>query len=471
MQNDSTQLIPSHSRREFLRHAALGAAGVALSAPSALLAQLAGERPARAAGVTVLNPRARVPVGLIIDDSTCLVNLNKFAVPQFAAAWGPGSNYEKCPWREWPNEIPDAFVRKFGEWCGGHGVKGKYSIVPYPACVGRLDRTLPGWTQRELNDSLELVRQVMTPNWDIHPEMVTHTRVIDTKTGHPYPDHSPKFMENWDWPTGRSVDEIADYMTYALRILKSVGLPCEGITTPGGFGNRARPQLAQATLQAVRAVYGAEVPHYFRDLFDRGDQSVAPRVEYASGLDGPDPRCVVSILGCTGDWTGGWDNTPPGGVDKFITEDLREGRMVDVIQRGEPAIMVCHWTGIYWNGQELGFKIFQEVVRRLHARFDNLVWMKLSEVARYWAARELTRLERKEDLVAIHAPFACPDFTVRLEAKVGAMPRLRTAPEPGALKEVKSPLQLAPGTWCRQGDQVTVCLALPKGASQLELRS
>ena len=43
-----------------------------------------------------------------------------------------------------------------------------------------------------------------------------------------------------------------------------------------------------------------------------------------------------------------------------------------MIERGEPALMVAHWTGIYWNGQELGFKIFQEVVRRLHARFDNL---------------------------------------------------------------------------------------------------
>ena len=63
--------------------------------------------------------------------------------------------------------------------------------------------------------------------------------------------------------------------------------------------------------------------------------------------------------------------------------------MVDVIERGEPALMLAHWTGIYWNGQELGFKIFQEVVRRLHARFDHLLWMKLSEVARYWAAKEL----------------------------------------------------------------------------------
>ena len=130
---------------------------------------------------------------------------------------------------DWPNEIPDAFVRKFGEWCSSRGVKGKFSIVPYPACVGRLDRMLPGWTRKELTDSIDLVRNTMMPNWDIHPEMITHTRVIDLKTGHPYEDHSLKFMENWEWTTGRSAEEIADYMAYALQILKNVGFTCEEI--------------------------------------------------------------------------------------------------------------------------------------------------------------------------------------------------------------------------------------------------
>src|SRR5438552_19173429 len=173
--------------------------------------------------------------------------------------------------------------------------------------------------------------------------MVTHTRVIDTMTGHPFPELSLKFMENWDWTTGRSADEIADYMAYALRILKNVGLPCEGITTPGGFGNRALPQLAQATLQSLRDVFKAEIPHYFRHLYDKGTESVAPRVEYATGLDGSDPRCVVSIIGCAGDWTGGWDNTPPGGADKFISADLSTGRMVEIIERGVPALLLAHW--------------------------------------------------------------------------------------------------------------------------------
>src|ERR1051326_7431332 len=135
------------SRRQFIQHAgaasaAMAAAGLGLPATSAL-AQIAGERPKRAAGVTVLNPRARVPVGLIIDDSTCLVNLNRFAMPQFNEAFGGGNATYHRNWREWPVEIPDAFVRKLGEWCAGQGVKGKFSIVPYPACVGRLDRMLP----------------------------------------------------------------------------------------------------------------------------------------------------------------------------------------------------------------------------------------------------------------------------------------------------------------------------------------
>ncbi len=459
--------MQSSTRREFLRTASLAATTFGTMP---VFAQLAGQRPPRDASVTVLNPRARVPVGLIIDDSTCLVNLNRFTMPQFDQAFAGANKTYHRNWREWPVEIPDAFVRKFGEWCAGAGVKGKYSIVPYPACVGRLDRMLPGWTQRELNDSLELVRTVMMPNWDIHPEMVTHSRVIDIRTGHPHTDHSLKFMENWEWTTGRSADEIASYLAYALNILKNVGLPCEGVTTPGGFGGKALPQLAQASLEAVRDVFSAEVPHYFRHLYSEGNESVAPRVEYARDLDTTDPRCVVSIIGCTGDWTGGWDNTPVGGVDRFITADGRSGRMVDVIERGEPALALAHWTGIWWNGQELGFKVWQEVVRRLHARFDNLLWMKLSEVSRYWAAKELTRIQRVGDGMKFDAPFSCPSFTVRFQSPPGRVPKLGTvAGESKPLQEVRRLLDLNSGTWHRDGDAISVCFDLPRGICTLNM--
>ncbi len=453
------------TRRAFLRAAGACAAWPLVSPVRRLAAQPTGERPARDARVEVLNPRTRVPVSLIIDDSTVLVNLAYFGIPQFAEVFP--SRY-KQDWRRLPREIPDSFVRKFHEWCAERGIKGKYSIVPYPALVGWVDRLLPGWTRRELEESLKLVRELVAPNWDIHPEMVTHTWVINTKTGRPYGTRTADFMENWGWSVGKSADELGEYMAYALRILKNVGLKCEGITTPGGFGSRSRPALAQGTLQACRDVFGAEIPHYFRDLFTN-DRSVAPLVQYASGLDTDDPKCVVSIIGCTGDWFGGWDGLTPGSADRFITPDLKGGRLPRVIERGEPAILVCHWPGIYFNGEEVGFKIFQEVVRRLHARYDNLLWMNLSQIARYWAARELTAFRLDGGRVQFRAPFTCPDFTVRVPVSPKTEPAVVAGRKVTKLQRVSSPLKLQPNSYCVDGKSTVVCFDLPKGKCELRL--
>jgi hypothetical protein len=154
--------MPRATRREFLSAAgALAAAGTVGPDPAAArspgldtagvdVPDLArGERPVAAPGVEVLDPMGRVPLSFIVDDSTCLVNMGHFCMPQFAEAWPERADYKK-PWKRWPREIPDDFVREFGEWCGAHGVRGKWSVVPYPACVGWLDRELPGWSRSEL---------------------------------------------------------------------------------------------------------------------------------------------------------------------------------------------------------------------------------------------------------------------------------------------------------------------------------
>ncbi|MBD3267403.1 twin-arginine translocation signal domain-containing protein [bacterium] len=453
------------SRRDFMKQSTLTLAGTGLGLQSQMAwAQAPGERPSRAGAVEILNPCNRVPLSFIIDDSTCLVNMAYFGIPQFAQSF---PEKYKQDWRRLPREIPDAFVRKFGEWCAEHGVKGKYSIVPYPACTGWVDRFIPGWTEKELKDSLKLVRDLMLPDWDIHPEMVSHTRVIDTKTGRPYDDPSPQFMENWRWTDNKSVDELADYLSYALRILKNIDLPCEGITTPGGFGNRVLPELSQATLQSCRDVYGAEIPHYFRHLFT-DERSVAPRVEYASGLDGDDPQCCVSIIGCTGDWFGGWDGLKPGSVDQFITKDLKGGRLPEVIERGEPAILVCHWPGIYFNGDEIGFNIFKEVYKRVHEAYDHLIWLKLSEIARYWAAKELTRVDQKGDKVVFNAPFASPRFTVKVAGQAGK-PVVEHKGKVIGLENVKQVKALKNNTWYENGNDTIACFDLAKGETVLAL--
>jgi hypothetical protein len=448
-----------YSRRLFVKTAGLG--GIAVSAfPNINLL------PERSASVKVLNPFNRSPVSLIIDDSTCLVNLAHFGIPQFAEVF---PDQYKQDWRKLPVEIPDSFVREFGEWAHENGVRGKYSIVPYPACTGWVNRFIPGWTARELEESIKLVREVIVPNWDIHPEMISHTRVIDIKTGMPYPWPTPDYMENWEWSQTKSADELAAYQAYALTILKEAGLNCEGLTTPGGYGSKNQNNLALGTLEAVRDVFASEIPHYFRDLFTEKDRSVSPLVLHPSGLDGPDPKCVVSIIGCTGDWFGDWDGLNPGGPDKFITEDLSSGRMTEVIDSGEPAIMVCHWPGIYFNGEHVGFNILREVKKRLDQKYNNLIWMKLSEIARYWAARELTTIIPGANKISLKAPFATSGFTLSVSSHIRTPVLKINGKEPKPLLRVKDQNELKSGTWLPVKAGNILCFDLEKGTSELTL--
>ncbi len=446
-----------YSRRNFVKTAGIG--GIALASNSYNIL------PAKSLKVNVLNPMNRVPVSLIIDDSTCLVNMAYYGIPQFGEVF---PDQYRQDWRKLPREIPDSFVREFGKWALDNGVKGKYSIVPYPACTGWVSRFIPGWTKKELEDSLKLVRELIVPGWDIHPEMVSHTRVIDIKTGRPYPFPTPEYMENWEWSQTKSADELAAYQVYALEILKEAGLPCQGLTTPGGYGGRNQDNLALSTKEAVRYVYGSEISHYFRDLFTEKGKSVAPQVLHASGLDGSDPACVVSILGCTGDWLGGWDGLTPGNPDLFISSDLSSGRMVDVIESGEPAVMVCHWPGVYFNGEKTGFNILKEVKKRLDQKYNNLIWMKLEEISKYWAAKELTTFIPSEKSVRIRAPFSASGFTIKINSST-RNPQIKTRGESKPLVRIKTLIDLKPNTWFTDKSGTVFCFDLEKGESELIL--
>ena len=446
------------SRRNFLTTATTA---LALPAVRSTAAQAPVSR------VEVLNPAGRVPLSFVIDDSTCLVNMGHFCTPQFAAAFPKREEYKR-PWQTWPREIPDSFVREFGEWCAEHGVKGKYSIVPYPACVGWMDRDLPGWTRQQRHDSLKLVRDLMVPNWDIHPEMITHTLVIDLKTGRPFPEIGPATIENSFPQTKRSVDEIAAYMAYALKILKNCGLPCEGITTPGGFGNIMKPELGLAVQQAVSDIFSPEIPHYFKYVH-AGSQSTLPILEHVSGRGTDDLKLTVNVPAGTGDWFGGWQGVNKSEGHKYCNEDATAGRMVELIERGEPAVMLCHWPGMYCNGTKDGFRQFQQVVTSLHSRFaDQTIWMKLSEIARYYAAKELTEIEVTGEGIQLSAPFDCPSFTLSLPGPDRGEPVLANRTSNTRLKEVQRRGDLTTNSWCSDRNASLFCVDLKRGESIVE---
>ncbi len=449
------------SRRQFLK----ATAGVVVQRV-ATVPRASAEPPLPADDVQVDLPLARVPLSFVIDDSTCLVNMGHFCMPQFAEAWPDREIYRK-PWQQWPREIPDGFVREFGEWCAAHGVKGKYSIVPYPACVGWLDRGLPGWSRRALDDSLKLVRELMVPNWDIHPEMITHTRVIDLRTGRPMAPPSSATMENSYPQTEQSIDELASYLAYALRILKNCELPCEGITTPGGFGNRMKPQLPQAVYESVRDVYGVELPHFFKYVAV-GDESPEPTVSVWDSIGTGQPRVSVSVPAGTGDWFGGWDGDEPSEGFRYSNDEATEGRMVELIERAQPAIMLCHWPGLYSHGTKQGYEDFKRVVLALQSRFSTrTLWMKMSEIARYWAARQLTKISRAGSIMTLDAPLACDRFTLSFPRQSDAPPRIQREGHERPLERVATRDQVRSGAYFQDGRQTLASWNLGRGETKL----
>jgi hypothetical protein len=98
--------------------------------------------------------------------------------------------------------------------------------------------------------------------------------------------------------------------------------------------------------------------------------------------------------------------------------------------------------------------------------------MKMSEVARYWAARELTRCEFAANTLKLKAPYACDDFTVEVPAPAGELkPRLVAGDKIVPLTEVTKPLELVSGTFVRdpQKQRLTLCFKMPRGASSVTL--
>ena len=218
----------------------------------------------------------------------------------------------------------------------------------------------------------------------------------------------------------------------------------------------------------MNEVFGAELPHYFKYVAS-GDESTDPKLEFA-GKSGDVSQLVMNIPAGTDDWFGGWDGDDPPQPQRYANEDATSGRMVELIERQQPAIMLCHWPGLYSHGTKQGLFDFQKVVTALHNRFSKqTLWMKLSDIGRYWAARKLAKIRVDENrIVSIDAPISCRNFTVRFRMRPNNTPLLRFGQSARQLREVKARDQLAEGTFWADDEQTIVCFELPKGMSRIE---
>ena len=406
---------------------------------------------------SIENPLCRVPVSMILDDSCPVVNLSHF--------WIRLRHNRSTA--DMPVEIPVSFLRKFAEWCLAEGVKGKFSFVPMPGGLGTIDLGLPGFSKAHLDEWIGAAKELIWPNWDFTPEMITHCKVVDLSDW--------MMTDEWEqreWAE-RPVpfDKLAPYIAAALGILCNVGIPAEGVTSPGAFQHVDLANYGASTLWASKEINGNPRPFLFCEVYHR-DQDPLPFPKLYA-LDRAKGECCAGIIAGTGDWFAGWEGNNREAIhspDLCITEDLQGGRVPQLIAAGCPAIMVSHWPGFYFQGEEVGFNIFKTVVGRLK-QLPNIIWMKTSEIAHYWMAKAMVEIAETPTGCALTSPMPCPRFTIRLSGAKLGLPAGRVAGKWTAngvpVREVAKPLALESGTWAKDGSDILLALDLKPGQTSI----
>jgi len=421
--------------------------------------------------IAVTNPLLRTPLSLIVDDSCPVINLTHFWIQQrqaWKAKYAPdapfrASDGDPAKLSRVPETIPADFALKWGEWCGEQGIRGKFSLVPYPAGVARVDEGFPAYPRREFEGWMRAYREVIWPNFDLTCEMITHTHVLDLQSGQMTPA-----WEQYEW-ADPPLEPLTDYIAEAMTLLRNVGIPCEGVTSPGGFGSRQESAYAQATLDAAIRVNGNRRPFYFMRVNVAPDAWPDVPIWHADVEKG---IAIASIIGCTDDWFGNWTGYDAGDPDRFLTEDLQGGCLPPVLERELPCVLVSHWPGFYFGGEEVGFRVLQEVKRRLD-RYDpdgtRTRWMKTSEIGHYWMARQLsdlavTSLGAGGWQLTVDTHFPTEDFTLSVDRAL-----VRVQVDGADLRPVSARRELRAGTFWVDGRRTVLAFDLREGMTTIGL--
>ena len=357
----SNRTVMDHhvSRRQLLGSARSAvAAGVLSTAVGKVLAQ---ETP-RASGKT--------PIALIIDDGSPVDPL-----------------FYELPGYETPFLVPHEFTQRVVDTFNRFDIRGKFTVIPMPSCLGRVDQSLKRVPPEHLADWLKLVREGIAPRMDITPEFLTHMQAYNLKTKgfqHIYEDV---------WISKAPPDEIVEYFVLAFQILKNVGLPATGITSPWVSGIDVENKYAQALGEAQWKVFERKLTWYFLHATS-WDTPRRCSIEYEDKTRG---QLVVSVPANSADIF--WSMEQPRqerqafiqrGIDRLVSADGRTGRIRQLMESGHPVVLVTHWQSLYTQGTGLGLEGLAALAERIQKVFGkDLEWTMCSDLARRYV--ETTR--------------------------------------------------------------------------------
>ncbi len=307
----------------------------------------------------------KTPISIIIDDSAPLVHI--FGYARLA---GPVLNSGK----ELLKSVPTEFLESFCDLVEKYGISGKFSIVPMPACRGDIVNGITGYEKEELDRWLDIARTRLAPYFDFCPEMITHHKAYDLKTG--------GFLDinEQEWVAMQKRPEIADYISHALELMRDANVAPTGVTSPWTLGAEVEDDYAAAICDAFYRVLGKKKSWYFLHN-DQESSGVCPKIRFRE-----DDRCVVEVVRTV--WDSFWltiecertdDEYISEIADNLITADGKSGAIISALERDSYPILVTHWQSLYSNGRYTGFKAFEEVARRIKEHLsDKVEWQSFS---------------------------------------------------------------------------------------------
>lgn len=393
-------------------------------------------------------PQLRLPLYFIVDDPAPCINLAYY------------EQYFETHVRDVPNSFTSAWADLIEEF----GVRGKFSVLPIPAAIGRIDRPLPDVRPEDQAEFLKIIRERVSPQMDICIEFLTHFLAWDIRRDRPV-DYTEKTMS----PHIGSTDYLTEYFAYGLRILHDLGLNPTGATSPGFALIEREYDYAKAIRNAVRDVTGLPIAWYFLHVDDRSPV-VNPRIMAQDAAKG---EACVAVVSMTGDPSWQTQFGKPSDLDILITEDGQSGRLVELYRNRSPLGFHTHWQSLFSEGRATGLHDLRITLSRIKEHFgDGVKWTKCSELAQTVAAQSATRatVTEQEDGIAIHltSSVPCPDFTVRLAGDFGMRSIHAGDRELRALPDGPGPLES--NTWRQDGDSIVWCADLNAGETTIFLR-
>ena len=337
----------------------------------------------------------RVPAVFIIDDPP--VNSAYLMRKQMEAAGKPLGEKDfftrtyLLRWREMEKSaiIPNAFFKKLAGWAVTEGVKGKCTLLACPGGLGFLDDKVAGYSGEQLKELLDIFRNDITRNFDITPEILTHTLALALKTNQLLP------QTEHEWMALQNEETLTDYMAKGLQVLKNAGITATGITQPcnyrGDFGLYSR-----AVLAAEKRVNKLGETYYFHDC-NSEDKKVSSKIM----LQDPEKNeYVVSIVSASRADEPFWytlygEGDPEKLADYYISKDGKSGRFIDLLSTNSPLVFHAHGQTLYSNGSEKGFLSLQVVIARMKKYLSGRIsWMKIGEFAD-WNIKQQEKHEKQ----------------------------------------------------------------------------